>query len=253
MGSRGKDMERRNGVALWRQIADQIRTRHRQRRCSTNAQLPPETRAGAALRRQPPHGARARSPRWCRKACCAPSRAAAPSSQQRKRLRLSDRRRARAFRRARRARRASGAALLLGHAVRGRPASRYGRGAGARGRRDACSGWKRCSEADGRPLSRATSYFDASALRRASSRPIAATRLDHRFVQELRHRRLSPALDADLGAPCRCRRPRRSQAVAGRDRAGDRRRQRRSGRVPVQFSETRFAASRIEFSISSQA
>ena len=69
------------------------------------------------------------------------------------------------------------------------------------------------SEADGQPLSRATSYFDAERFdgHRADFRGDA---VDHRVIQEIRRRRLSQALDDRLGASCRCRRPGGPQAVA---------------------------------------
>ena len=79
------------------------------------------------------------------------------------------------------------------------------------------------SEADGQSCRARPAISTARAS--TASNGFSRDALDHRIVQGVRRRRLSPALDAGLGAPCRCRRPRRPQAVAGLDRAGHRRRQ----------------------------
>ena len=109
------------------------------------------------------------------------------------------------------------------------------------------------SEADGQPLSRATSYFDAARFAGIESRLCQETRSITAVIQGIRRRRLFPPLDAvsarhadaadlaDLrlspGAIVLV------TVAVNEDPAG----------IPVEFSESRFAASRIEFSIASQS
>ena len=141
----------------------------------------------------------ARSPRWCRRACCAPSRAAAPLSRNASgfaypigaRTRFSEGLEGQA-----RDRRG----ILLRHAVEAaeqRTAEALGLAAGATVLR-----LETLSEADGRPVSRATSFFDATRFD-GIEKAYARQRLDHRRASRIRRLRLSPPLDADLGAPCR--------------------------------------------------
>jgi GntR family phosphonate transport system transcriptional regulator len=85
------------------------------------------------------------------------------------------------------------------------------------------------SEADGRPVSRATSWFDAERFP-DFARVYAEDRVDHARFPAFWNRGLFPQVDTGFGAPCRCRRPDRSQAVRRRHRTrrqGDQRRHRR--------------------------
>ena len=140
--------------------------------------------------------------------------------------------------------------MLIDHAYRG--GQRGGRGRPrSSSRAHRVLRLETLSEADGQPLSRATSHFDAARFD-GLEQIFAETRSITAAVQEVRHRRLSQALDAGLGAPCRRRRPGRPAPVAGSivlcavavnvDPEGR----------PIQYAETRFAADRVELSVSTE-
>ena len=108
------------------------------------------------------------------------------------------------------------------------------------------------SEADGQPLSRSTSHFDADALRRAGA-DFRGDALDHRsrsgnsastIISGARRwcRRAMPMPPTSPTSGCRPGSIVLVTVAVNEDPAG----------VPVEFSESRFAASRIEFSIASQ-
>ena len=107
------------------------------------------------------------------------------------------------------------------------------------------------SEADGRPLSRATSHFDAARFDGleqvfAETRSITASFRKFGIDDYLRRSTLVSARHADAADLADLRLSPGAivlVTVAVNDDPGG---------VPVQFSETRFAASRIEFSIASQ-
>ena len=152
--------------------------------------------------------------------------------------------RERASRRAARARRGSGAACCLATAIE--PADeRVAEALRARRRAPMSCGWRRSA----RPTA------GRCRGRRATSTPRRFAGIEKAYAE-------SGSITAAFGNSAsptisgvrrwfrhamRCRRPRRSQPVAGRHRAGHGRRQCRPRRPPMQFSETRFAASRRVF------
>ena len=108
------------------------------------------------------------------------------------------------------------------------------------------------SEADGQPLSRATSYFDAERFNGmeqvfGETRSITASFKKFGVDDYLRRSTIVSARHADTADLEDLRLSPGSivlvTVAVNEDPAG----------VPVEFSESRFAASRIEFSISSQA
>ena len=243
----GKEMERRNGIALWRQIADSIRTDIGSGLYDGARKLTPELE----LARR--YGVNRHT---VREAIASLVHEGVLRSEQGRGTFIQQRRRF-AYPIGPRTRFSTGLdgqahelrGLLIAHAYEAASetvAAGLGIEPGARVLR-----LETLSEADGQPLSRSTSHFDASPLRRAGA-GFRGDAVGHAVVPQIRHRRLSAALDSGVGAPCRRRRPRRPQTVAGsivlvtvainEDTAG----------VPVEFSESRFVASRIEFSIASQ-
>ena len=98
-------------------------------------------------------------------------------------------------------------------------------------------------EADGRPISRATGYFDAVRFAGFEA-AYARTRFDHLRFQGVRRRRLFPPLDPDFGPSRRRGRPRRPRPVAGRHRprhGGDQRGCRRHADPVFRGALRRFA------------
>ena len=124
-----------------------------------SAQTDAGARAGAAVSASTGIRCARRSPRWCMRACCAASKAAARSSSS---AGVSPIRsaRARASRPGSTARHTSCAALLVGHAYDEASEAVAAGLAIKRGAR--VLRLETMSEADGQPLSRSTSHFDAA-------------------------------------------------------------------------------------------
>jgi GntR family transcriptional regulator, phosphonate transport system regulatory protein len=243
-----REVTRRSGVALWRQIADQIRQAIGSGALGANGRLPPELALSERFGVNR-HTVRSAIAALVQEGVLRAEQGRGTFVESRKRLSYPIAARTR-FSEGLEGQARDRRSKLLAHAVEpasGQVTEALGLAAGA-----AVLRLETMGEADGRPVSRATSFFDASRFKGferslAETGSITASLRDFGIVDYFRRSTLVSARHADSADLSDLRLSPGAIVLVtiavNEDNSGS----------PIQFSETRFAADRVELSVSQGA